>query len=316
MFDRIRTEKEVSAARKMEGLYHKGQTKAWDGKTVLEGLIEEHGGIHLDPEQLEPLKRIFAVIFWGELAAWKVAAELALELEPLEAKMAAVSQAHDEARHFYVLHDYLSILKYEPAPLPDSAHQIINQILGANNLAKKIMGMQLMVEPIALTLFQLVRHRKLEPVLSGLLEYYERDEARHVALGVNFLPQLLRRKGPLELADFYSWQLRMFMIQLQGVKEMEEDFRALGFTPQEAIRTGEVKQLQAARLVSAQLPPGFPVEELVTRFIEFRIALDFSEVEESRRARWQQAIRALILNNERTRDIQNELDALSPTRAA
>ena len=59
------------------------------------------------------------------------------------------------------------------------------------NLVKKLVGMQLMVEPMAITLFQLVREYQLEPVLCDLLELYERDEARHVALGVLHLPKLL-----------------------------------------------------------------------------------------------------------------------------
>jgi hypothetical protein len=316
MFDLERTHRELRSARKMENIYHKGQDKAWDGKKVLEELVERHGGIQLAPEKIAPLRRIFAVIFWGELAAWKVSAELALELEPLEAKMAAVSQAHDEARHFYVLHDYLELLGYTPGELPPSANRIIANILGANSLAKKIMGMQLMVEPIALTLFQLVRERKLEPVLCELLGLFERDEARHVALGVHFLPELLRRMNPVEVADFYAWQVRMFMIQLDGVKEMEEDFRALGFTPEQAIRTGQIKQLHAARLVMHQLPPSIPIEEIVTRVIEFRLALDFAPDDTGRRERWQQALRALLLNSDRTREIQREISNLSDEEAA
>lgn len=316
MFDQVRTEGELAAARRMESIYHKGQVKAWDGKALLGELLEKHGGVDLEPELLHPLKRIFAVIFWGELAAWKVASELALELEPLEAKMAAVSQAHDEARHFYVLHDYLTLLDYTPAALPHSANRIIGRILNANSLAKKIMGMHLMVEPIALTLFQLVRQNQLEPVLCELLEYYERDEARHVALGVHYLPELVDRMNTRELLDFYAWQIQMFMIQLDGVKEMEEDFRALGFSPEEAIRLGEIKQLHAARLVMGQLPPSLPVEEIITRVLEFRMALDFPEADASRAEKWQQAIRALLLNSERTRSIQRELARLDSDQAA
>ncbi|MEE2828890.1 MAG: ferritin-like domain-containing protein, partial [Myxococcota bacterium] len=180
MFDLERTAVEARRAQKMERIYHKGQEKIWDGKTVLAELLEEHGGVQLEPEKLVPLRRLFAVIFWGELAAWKVSSELALVLEPLEAKMAAASQAHDEARHFYVMHDYLALLDYQPQDLPPAAHRILVEILRADSLAKKLLGMQLMVEPIALTLFHLVRENRLEPVLSDLLAYYERDEARHV----------------------------------------------------------------------------------------------------------------------------------------
>ena len=313
MFDHERTARELKSATTMERIYHKGQERAWDGKAVLAELLEEHGGVQLERERLEPLRRLFAVIFWGELAAWKVSAELALEIEPLEAKMAASSQAHDEARHFYVLHDYLSLLDYRPSDLPPAANRILHNILTADSLAKKLVGMQLMVEPIALTLFQLVRQNRLEPVLADLLAYYERDEARHIALGVNYLPQLIARMGRRDLVDFYAWQVRMFMIELDGVREMSEDFRALGFEPSEVVRLGQLKQLHASRLVSAQMEDKVPFEAILTRAIEFRMALDFPEDPSSGRLqRWQGALDALLHSSAASRAVQEELDGIAP----
>ena len=312
MFDAVRTEKEVRSARKMEGIYHKGQDKAWDGKEILDELVEKHGGVQLSQDKLVPLKRMFAVIFWGELAAWKVSAELALEIEPLEAKMAASSQAFDEARHFYVMHDYLSLLDYRPEQLPPAGNRILNEILQADSLAKKLVGMQLMVEPIALTLFQLVRENNLEPVLSELLTYYERDEARHIALGVNYLPQLIKRMSPAELIDFYIWQIRMFFIELDGVREMEEDFRALDIEPRRAIRLGQTKQLHAGRLVMEQMNMKIPVEEIMTRAIEVRMALDWPLDGESdaRIDRWSRALSALLHNSPGPHKVQETLDEM------
>ena len=311
MFDALRTEKEVRSARKMEGIYHKGHDKAWDGKQLLDELVKKHGGVQLPQEKIEPLKRMFAVIFWGELAAWKVSAELALEIEPLEAKMAASSQAFDEARHFYVMHDYLSLLNYQPEQLPPAGNRILNEILQADSLAKKLVGMQLMVEPIALTLFQLVRENNLEPVLSELLTY-ERDEARHIALGVNYLPQLIKRMSPAELIDFYIWQIRMFFIELDGVREMEEDFRALDIEPRRAIRLGQTKQLHAGRLVMEQMNMKIPVEEIMTRAIEFRMALDWplDGEPDTRIYRWNKALSALLHNSPGTRKVQETLDEM------
>jgi hypothetical protein len=271
MFDADRTAKEVKAAKKLEGIYHKGQEKAWNGKKELAALVEKHGGINLPPEKLHSLSRIFSTIFWGELAAWKVAAELALNLEPLEAKMAATSQAHDEARHFYVLHDYLELVGYTPERLPTSSHEVLYRIVTADNLCKKLIGMQLMVEPIALTLFQMVRVHQLEPVLCELLAKFEQDEARHVALGVNYLPKLVEKMRPHELLDLWMWQLGMFMVELRGLKEMEQDFRTLGFDPREALRLGQAKQLYAGRLVQAQLDRKLPVEAFFVRVIEAKL---------------------------------------------
>src|SRR5262245_8588243 len=91
---------------KVERLYHVGQKQAWDGKVLLPELIKKHGGIDIPPEKRKAIAEIFSVILWGELAAWSISADLALQLDDTEAKMAATSQCHDEARHFYTMRDY------------------------------------------------------------------------------------------------------------------------------------------------------------------------------------------------------------------
>ena len=187
MFQEVRNAT-VKVAGKLAGIYHKGQNKAWDGQEVLESLIEKHGGIDLPPEKKEAIQALFAVILWGELAAWKISADLAMQIEPLEAKMAATSQAHDEARHFYVMHDYLAHIGPVPDKLVPGAERVLAGTLGANNLAKKLMGMQLMIEPMALTLFQVVRENKLEPVLCDLLSFYEQDKHGTLRSGFSISP--------------------------------------------------------------------------------------------------------------------------------
>ena len=68
------------------------------------------------------------------------------------------------------------------------------------------------VEPIALTLFQMVRESEIEPVLCELLRYYEIDEARHVALGIHYLPTMYRQQTMGEMVDMWRWQLKMIGI--------------------------------------------------------------------------------------------------------
>ena len=100
MFDRDKFGLEAKNARILERIYYKGQARSWDGKKVLDALIKEEGHPQLPEETREALGRVFALIMWGELAAWRISAQLADRIEPLEAKLAATSQVHDEARHF------------------------------------------------------------------------------------------------------------------------------------------------------------------------------------------------------------------------
>ena len=62
---------------------------------------------------------------------------------------------------------------YAARPVPRPVEEALSMVLKTNNLAKKLLGMQLMVEPVALTIFQEIRRVSPEPVLSDLLEYFE-----------------------------------------------------------------------------------------------------------------------------------------------
>lgn len=275
MFDETRTAEEARRARKLEGIYHKGQQKVWDGRKTLSELLERHGGVRLPTEQRQAIQGLFAVILWGELAAWKISADLALQLEPLEAKMAATSQAHDEARHFYVMHDYLHHVGEVPKALGPRTRQVLEGTLCADSLVKKLIGMQMMIEPMALTLFQIVRERQVEPVLTDLLEYYERDEARHVALGVLHLPKLLKGMTLREATDLWSWMFGEFWGQFAMMRELEPHFQALGIDPREVVRVGRAKQVRANQMMMEELGYELPVFELFMRFFDGKAEWDF-----------------------------------------
>jgi hypothetical protein len=245
MFDFVKNASEAKRFAKCERIYHRGQTMAWDGKEVLPMLIEKHGGIKISQEKKEALERVFAIIMWGELAAWKISAQLADELVPLEAKMAATSQAHDEARHFYVMHDYLTEIDYVPERMDRAPQALLDLVLDTNNPAHKILGMQLMIETIALTIFQTVRETGVEPVLCELMRYYERDEARHVGLGMQYLPSLISRMSRREVSTMITFQVRLLTWALWELRVLEKDFVTLGIDPRMILERGRKKQLAA-----------------------------------------------------------------------
>jgi hypothetical protein len=245
MFDLARSAEEARRLAKCENIYHRGQELAWDGKDVLAELLEKHGGVHVSAEQRAALERVFTIILWGELAAWKISAQLADRLVPLEAKMAATSQAMDEARHFYVMHDYLVALGHKPGRLDRAPQALLDLVLDTDDLAAKLMGMQLMIETIALGLFQAVREANVEPVLTDLLRYYERDEARHVGLGMQFLPSLLTKMSRREGVRLVTFQIRIMYWGLTELQLVRDDFVTLGVDPRQIIESVRKKQLSA-----------------------------------------------------------------------
>ncbi len=266
MFDVTRTHEEARRAEKLASIYHKGQQQAWMGTNLLAELMQKHGGLHIDQAHRGPIRRIFSVLMWGELAAWKISAQLADRLEPLEAKMAATSQVFDEARHFYVLHDYLVALNNVPDKPDRHTQAALNLVLRTNDLTEKLMGMQMMFEPTALTIFKIVRDLKVEPVLCELLPYFEKDEARHVGLGIQSLPELIDNSNPAHAVKVGMFQLRIISHILRALKVLEPDFSALGMNAREVLERGVLKYQHASDQMIAQLEFDIrPMQEIAKR---------------------------------------------------
>ena len=237
----------------LEKVYHKGQEKIWDGRKTLDDLLEKYPNLDIDDIQATALKNILAIILWGEYVAWNVSSEMSAKFVEQGPKMAAVSQAHDEARHFYVMKDYLEKrLNYKPETLFKAALRVLEEVSNTNCMAKKLLGLQLMIEPVAITIFRFVRKSNIDPVLSELLEYYEKDEARHIALGVKYLPSLIKKMSFLKKVSFVMWQIRLILFEIKGLKCIEKDLEALGINPREVFEFAESKQISCLKEVSSQ----------------------------------------------------------------
>jgi hypothetical protein len=244
MFDLARSAAEARSFERTENIYHRGQDLAWNGREVLARLVEKHGGVRVPADKRDALGRVLGPILWGELAAWKISAQLADRLVPLEAKMAATSQAHDEARHFYVMNDYLTLaLGSIPRGIHPASERLLGLVLETDDLAAKLMGMQLQVETTALTLFQHVREARVCPVLSELLPYYEKDEARHVGLGTQVLPMLMRRMNRLEGARLTAFALQVTFWLLASNVAMAPALEELGLEPRRLLVLAKSKQM-------------------------------------------------------------------------
>jgi hypothetical protein len=273
----------IAVEDKLEGLYHKGQARIWNGKEYLQECLDKHGGINVQEKNVEALHNIFMIILWGELAAWKISSALATELENDSARMAATSQAHDEARHFYVMKDYLGLLDEDISKedLNKHADKFLSYILDANHVSKKLLGMQLMVEPLALTLFKIVREKNIDPVLSDLLMMFERDEARHVAFGTLHLPEVLKEMSIAQRTDLWIWQFRGYMKQFNILYSMEDSFKQLGINPRTVYESARKKQLHALNMMAEEMGIKYPLAEAVMKISDARYELGTTSEERS-----------------------------------
>lgn len=212
-------------------IYHKGHEQAWDGRVVLDELIARHGGIRFPEAKRAAFGQVASLLLWGELAAWSISADLAVKLEDPPAKMAASSQVFDEARHFYVLRDYLWRAGVPVARLGGWSRRLLVELLETENLLYKVVGMQLLVETTAVVIFRQLAAAELEPVLTELLYYFERDEARHVGLGVLTLPEVLEGLSEREALALWWFQTKLQLEMIAGGMLVNPAFIELGLDP-------------------------------------------------------------------------------------
>ncbi|MEB2344524.1 MAG: ferritin-like domain-containing protein [Deltaproteobacteria bacterium] len=224
---------------RLRRIYANAQRDAWDGPALFREAMARHGGIQLAREQREALAHPISMLMWGELAAWIVAAELATRLEEPDARLAASAQVFDEARHFYVLRDYLAAL-HVPVPKLDPYFAIAaRRLLATRDLTVKLFAMQILAEGTAMVIFRFLADAKIEPVLTELLPYIEKDEARHVGLGVLYLPERLRGRPVKELLRIRD--LTYGIGDLFGATQIRfaKHYAALGADPRDLIRSAD-----------------------------------------------------------------------------
>lgn len=228
--------------------YTSAVQQQWSGPLVLGQLLDQYHGSSIDLMHRDALAEILKMLTCGELVAWTVSSQLAAEINELEGKLAATAQASDEARHLNTFRLYaptrgLNIENYDS--LPDATYNGFSQVLAAPTLAHRLVGMQLMVEPVAIVLFEELRRVNVCPVLTDLLAYYKLDEARHIQFGTNFLPYVLKKLSRTQLMHLFAWQITILMKEIDGLKAYEPHLKALGIDPLRLFTLAQAKQAAA-----------------------------------------------------------------------
>jgi hypothetical protein len=150
----------------------------------------------------------------GEHSALVVSARLAEVLPDVPGKSFASLQAADEARHLAMFTRFSNERLRDPYPVSESFARLLSQILDAREWDVLALGMQVMIESLALGAFRLASTTFDEPVLRRITHLTAKDEARHVLFGVLLLDRLYaslteaerryREDFVLEAADLLS----------------------------------------------------------------------------------------------------------------
>jgi P-aminobenzoate N-oxygenase AurF len=197
------------------GLYQKGKDKQWDaGKRIDWDLEVDPANVAGLPEEFNPLfgsdiwdkmsqdqrdefgrhqgSWLFSQFLHGEQGALNVSARIVQSVPDLDSKFYAATQTMDEARHVELytrfVHDKIGMYY----PVNQDLAKLLAESLRDSRWDLPYLGMQVLIEGLALAAFGLYRDMSGNALVKQLLAYVMQDEARHVAF------------GRLALKDYYA----------------------------------------------------------------------------------------------------------------
>jgi hypothetical protein len=188
-------------------LYDKAKRSQWNAATDVDWSIDVDPA-HLDPGLTATLRdgagSPFAHLNDSELAelgwesqAWTVSqflhgeqgallatAKLVDAVPDEDAKLYAATQVMDEARHVEVYDRYLVDKLGRSYPINPYLESLLHDLLTDSRWDVTYLGMQIMVESLALAAFGFIYQATNEPLLRDITFRVMADEARHVAFGI------------------------------------------------------------------------------------------------------------------------------------
>ena len=170
----------------------------------------------------------------GEQGALLVASQLASCAPTYNAKLYAASQTFDEARHVEVFNRYLQEKIGIHYPINPSLKLLLDKILTDERWDLKFIGMQIIIEGLALAAFQMLKSITKDPLLKQLLHYVVRDEARHVTFGINYLEEYIKTLTPEEIEERAQFAYEACVISRERLINTKSEQRFLGMSEDEA----------------------------------------------------------------------------------
>ena len=122
-------------------------------------------------------------ILHGEQGALSLSASLCHVLHDPGAQEYAANQAREEARHVTAFSKYVGARWGTPLPAGNTLASLMNEIVAAPEVYKKLIGMQMLIEGLAMGAFATLHSRTRDPLLRRTVQLVMTDEAFHHRFG-------------------------------------------------------------------------------------------------------------------------------------
>jgi hypothetical protein len=141
----------------------------------------------------------------GEQAALQLCGQLTNVCESMDQKFYAASQVIDEARHIEVFAKFVSEKVGTIYPIGGDLKTLLDILLKAEGMQKKVLGMQTLFEGMAVGVMDMMRRDSNNELLSTMLHRVEQDESRHAAFGVLNMRRIVRESSTDEMEEMEDW---------------------------------------------------------------------------------------------------------------
>ena len=192
----------------------------------------------------------------GEQGALICTAKIVETVPWIDAKYYASTQVMDEARHVEVFAKYLDTKLSGHYPVNAHLKMLLDDIVNDSRWDMTYLGMQIMVEGLALAAFGFMHMMTTEPLLKQLLRYVMSDEARHVAFGVLSLKEFYEGLSDAEIFERQQFAFEA-AVRMRDRFLQQEVWEQLGVPVKEAIQLvmqTETRQMFQMMLFSKIVP--------------------------------------------------------------
>ncbi len=168
----------------------------------------------------------------GEQGALFAACQVTEAVPWLDGKLYGSTQVVDEGRHVEVFHGYLTQKLEKKYEINDNLYVVIDALMSDSRWDMKFLGMQIMIEGLALGAFGMIQQKTKEPLLKQLLTYVITDEARHVHYGVLALSEFLKQLTEKERREREDWafEVSLFLRNRFYAHEFFDEYYAHAMT--------------------------------------------------------------------------------------
>jgi hypothetical protein len=171
----------------------------------------------------------------GEQGALLCTAQIVETVPWIDAKYYAATQVMDEARHVEVFSRYLNTKLSGHYPINAHLKMLLDDIVADSRWDMTYLGMQIMVEGLALAAFGFLHQMTTEPLLKQLLRQVMSDEARHVAFGVLSLQEYYAQLDAAEIRERQEFAFEA-AVRMRDRFLQQETFERMGVDVKEAVK--------------------------------------------------------------------------------